>query len=197
VPQAQRLFQLNPVIIVMDSNPSSTIEGPTNPLTLLKQWGESKNVVVISIEEVKEIGKKSPKPFRPPTADDVFCLCYTSGTTGNPKGAILTHQNMISTVRAAAAQIDGNTDDVHISYLPLAHIFERMMMLLTLANGGSAGFFRYDHLTQRRRDTARRGYRLPRTNSIPLSPSSAQPNLRQDHCRRLAFRLGSQSGSVH
>lgn len=62
------------VIIVMESDASTS---PTNPLTLLKHWGASKNIIIMSLGEVKDIGRSNPKPFRPPAADDIFCLCYT------------------------------------------------------------------------------------------------------------------------
>ena len=132
-------------IIVLDSNPSSNVPGsPLAPIKILKQWGEQKGLAVLTYEDVLDLGQKNIIPFRPPKQDDVFCLSYTSGTTGNPKGAMLTHLNMVSTVRAGVSQFELSADDVHISYLPLAHIFERVVMLLTLGNGGSAGFFRGD-----------------------------------------------------
>lgn len=127
------------VIIVMDMQPIDV-----GLLNVFVTWGAQKDITVLTLTSVLEIGKKNVIEFTPPTADDVFCLCYTSGTTGNPKGAILTHRNMISTVHAGLIQMEFTPMDVHISYLPLAHIFERMMMLMTLGNGGSAGFFRGD-----------------------------------------------------
>ncbi len=69
---------------------------------------------------------------------------YNLGTTGNPKGVILTHQNMISVVNSASRVAPLESTDVHISYLPLAHIFERMVMMSILGAGGSAGFYRGD-----------------------------------------------------
>jgi len=60
---------------------------------------------------------------------DVFMLSYTSGTTGDPKGVMLTHKTVISGTFAANKRIGVGSkslddDDVHISYLPLAHVFE-------------------------------------------------------------------------
>jgi len=68
--------------------------------------------------------------------DDLATIIYTSGTTGEPKGVMLSHDNIYSNVMASAAQIPFEVgDDTCLSFLPLSHIFERMaghyMMLHT------------------------------------------------------------------
>lgn len=58
---------------------------------------------------------------------DLLSIVYTSGTTGNPKGVMLTHENILSNVENSLMAIsDIGKDDMFLSFLPLCHIFERM-----------------------------------------------------------------------
>ena len=61
----------------------------------------------------------------PPGPDDLAALVYTSGTTGKPKGVMLTHRNVVSDVKAVLQRIVPTVDDVFLSFLPLSHTFER------------------------------------------------------------------------
>jgi long-chain acyl-CoA synthetase len=58
--------------------------------------------------------------------DDIATIIYTSGTTGEPKGVMLSHDNIFSNVAASRTKIPFEGEDTALSFLPLSHIFERM-----------------------------------------------------------------------
>lgn len=72
--------------------------------------------------------------------DSVATLIYTSGTTGEPKGVMLTHNNVVSNVIDCSASYDFSIHDTCLSVLPLSHIFERAAMYLYIHNGMSVYF---------------------------------------------------------
>ncbi len=65
------------------------------------------------------LARQAPQP------DDLAALVYTSGTTGKPKGVMLTHDNVMANVAATLQRVAPQPDDVFLSFLPLSHTFER------------------------------------------------------------------------
>ena len=61
-----------------------------------------------------------------PAEDDLAAIVYTSGTTGKPKGVMLTHKNVVSNVINTLKTVCPKPDDVFLSFLPVSHTFERM-----------------------------------------------------------------------
>mmetsp|Transcript_37100 Transcript_37100/g.58393 ORF Transcript_37100/g.58393 Transcript_37100/m.58393 type:complete len:733 (-) Transcript_37100:39-2237(-) len=102
-----------------------------------------------SLQELDTHGQQHPLPHRPPKTQDLATLCYTSGTTGNPKGAMITHANFLAghaSLQMSLGSFVLDENDVHLSYLPLAHVFERFLQVIFLGKGASVGFYRGDPL---------------------------------------------------
>jgi len=100
------------------------------------------NLIIHTMDELEEIGKKNPVPHTPPTPTDLATIMYTSGTTGTPKGVMLTHYNVVGAMSGVAGNFfQISEEDVLISYLPLAHILERVAELMFLQMGASIGFW--------------------------------------------------------
>jgi long-chain acyl-CoA synthetase len=75
--------------------------------------------------------------------DDLATIVYTSGTTGRPKGVMLSHRNILSAAEAVLDRVPGGAEDSFISYLPLAHIFERTVgYYLPVMIGACVGYAR-------------------------------------------------------
>ncbi|CAK9259791.1 unnamed protein product, partial [Sphagnum jensenii] len=101
---------------------------------------------IVPYSRLKAQGLADTRSFIPPRPHDVATLCYTSGTTGVPKGAMLTHYSLVASAAGSTTTTKFFPSDVHISYLPLAHIYERMNMLVALHHGVGVGFYQGDVL---------------------------------------------------
>ncbi|TQD97581.1 hypothetical protein C1H46_016841 [Malus baccata] len=106
----------------------------------------STGVKVVTYSKLLSQGSSSIQPFCPPKPEDVATICYTSGTTGTPKGAVLTHGNFIANVAGSTIAVKFYPSDVYISYLPLAHIYERVNQVMTAYFGVAVGFYQGDNL---------------------------------------------------
>lgn len=102
----------------------------------------------MSLTELEELGARSrgsqPDILDSLSADidpsDVATLIYTSGTTGEPKGVMLSHNNILSNVIDCGERYSFSDHDKPLSVLPLSHIFERSAMYLYFFNGMSVHY---------------------------------------------------------
>ncbi|CAL1396821.1 unnamed protein product [Linum trigynum] len=106
----------------------------------------STGVQVVTYSKLLTQGRSNLHPFCPPKPEDTATICYTSGTTGTPKGAVLSHENLIANVAGATLTTKFYPSDVYISYLPLAHIYERANQVMTAYFGVAVGFYQGDNL---------------------------------------------------
>ncbi|KAJ1507134.1 Long chain acyl-CoA synthetase 7 peroxisomal [Coelomomyces lativittatus] len=113
---------------------------------------EACSIHLVALVNVEKKGQEVPKLPVLPTSDDLATICYTSGTTGVPKGAMLTHRNFLSVAYSLFYGSEKNVfnkvtkEDVHISYLPLAHVFERAIHQVIVYHGARIGFYQGDTL---------------------------------------------------
>ncbi|XP_021074305.1 long-chain-fatty-acid--CoA ligase 1 [Mus pahari] len=125
------------IIVIMDSYSSDLVER-----------GKKCGVEVISLKALEDLGRVNRVKPKPPEPEDLAIICFTSGTTGNPKGAMITHQNIMNDcsgfIKATENAFIASTDDVLISFLPLAHMFETVVECVMLCHGAKIGFFQGD-----------------------------------------------------
>ncbi|XP_071034354.1 long-chain-fatty-acid--CoA ligase 5 isoform X3 [Parasteatoda tepidariorum] len=106
----------------------------------LKNSGSRFNIM--SLKELEASGKLDERKEVKPRADDIFCLCYTSGTTGEPKGVVVSHRNVLSCIGSLSTVLsDSVSNDTLICYLPCAHIYEIINEIFCLYKGGRLGFY--------------------------------------------------------
>ena len=121
-------------------------ENPTKKQLVPAASSVGDNRRLVAFSELLDLGKTSSMALSPPSADDVAIIMYTSGSTGNPKGAILTHKNLSSAILACLTRsynLCGTVRDdteSYFGYLPLAHIFELTMEIVVLLMGIKVGY---------------------------------------------------------
>lgn len=107
-----------------------------------RESAEQAGIKLYTWSDIMEQGRKSQiSEWSPVKDEDVYCFSYTSGTTGTPKGAMLTHKNVSVTLQALLNRLTVNTKDRHLNYLPMAHIFERLLILTYLVGGAKVHLF--------------------------------------------------------
>lgn len=101
---------------------------------------------VTPFEEFLSAGASLPEAADPPAPTDYCTIMYTSGTTGDPKGVMLTHAAVLATINSLVEYLSITNSklgpgDAMLSYLPLAHIFDRTSEEMFIAVGGRIGYW--------------------------------------------------------
>ncbi|KAJ0818287.1 putative long-chain-fatty-acid--CoA ligase [Helianthus annuus] len=108
-------------------------------------------ISIIFAEETKISEGRSKDQYELPSKmrSDICTIMYTSGTTGEPKGVMITNESILSILSGVHHHLESMSEefrasDVYFSYLPLAHIFDRVIEELFISTGASIGFWRGD-----------------------------------------------------
>lgn len=129
------------LIISLDPLSNGTELAGTSKAELLAALSSQTGVKIAYMGDVEAAGEKSTRVVNPPKPDDIVTINYTSGTTGNPKGVVLKHHNATAAASSSLCICRQASEDLICSYLPLAHIFERVAEHSALWAGASIGYF--------------------------------------------------------
>lgn len=113
-------------------------EGIVNEISLIEK---NTSWTITSFVDVEKLGRENPVDSDLPVSADIAVIMYTSGSTGLPKGVMMTHGNVLSTVSAVMTIVPAlGSKDVYLAYLPLAHILELAAEAVMVAAGGAIGY---------------------------------------------------------
>jgi len=132
-------------VVIYDGKP------PAGLVEKIKTAIPEREIQVLSQDELRDLGKGKPEhEDRRPKAEDVACIMYTSGTTGAPKGVVLSQANLIAAVGAIQSlmgHIFAPEQDTFLAFLPLAHALEYVVELAMGYVGLQIGYGRIRTLT--------------------------------------------------
>ncbi|KAF5734323.1 long chain acyl-CoA synthetase 4 [Tripterygium wilfordii] len=110
---------------------------------------EKLGLAIYSWDEFLQLGQNKQFDLPEKKKTDICTIMYTSGTTGDPKGVLISNESIVTLVSGVKCVLDTMNEhltakDVYLSYLPLAHIFDRVIEEFFISQGASIGFWRGD-----------------------------------------------------
>lgn len=124
LPALERVYLLDP-------------DGPTDSSLPCASW---EDLLAEGNRRERDLGEEVERRVAALTPDDLATIIFTSGTTGEPKGAMLSHGNLVSNIVGCQEVLGLRTDDVALVVLPQSHVFQRTLTYLTLHAGASLLF---------------------------------------------------------
>ncbi|KAH0795945.1 AMP-binding enzyme family protein [Histomonas meleagridis] len=102
---------------------------------------ESFGIKFMTFDEVCKLGSDARIPPADIDPEQIMYVCYSSGTTGFPKGVMISNRSFVTNLIAIHSEGTNATFERHLSYLPLCHVFEKMCSSCVLFSGGKIGIF--------------------------------------------------------
>ncbi|KAF2217974.1 hypothetical protein CERZMDRAFT_30709 [Cercospora zeae-maydis SCOH1-5] len=138
----QETKDIQHVIYNDDNSPTRQVDEAQTKANVEKLKQAHPQLSVHSFTEFIELGKQNKVEPTPPSPDDLCCIMYTSGSTGAPKGVLLTHKNVVAAITGVDVIVGPylGPGDGLLTYLPLAHILEFVFESACLYWGGAMGY---------------------------------------------------------
>ncbi|CAA7262325.1 unnamed protein product [Cyclocybe aegerita] len=146
LPVLHRVLANTPTVkyVVFDGEPTQALVDDLHSVR--------ESIQVFSIDKLRQIGRtlpKDPLEARLPKKDDIALIMYTSGSTGAPKGVLISHANLVASVGSVYTLLGHHLtyEDSYLAYLPLAHVLEYIVEMIMLFVGMPSGYGRVKTLT--------------------------------------------------